>query len=268
VTSVTARLLPRDAVPAVGTLAVAGALATAAAFGNTAFGIALLGVQALVTLAWLALTEVDGAEGAAGIVLLGAAAADVLAVRNDGEGISGTVAVVALAFVASLALQLFRKHRARTADALAGTVSAVVLAVFAAHLLAAGAKTSAGLAAAALLCPAAAVVAGRASDLVSINPVLVAGARRGWLGLLAGIVASGALGAVLGVVWAPLSGASGTVLGVATGLAAVVADLALDLVATDAFDARRTAALRPLRMLLPLVVAAPVAYAAARLLIG
>jgi hypothetical protein len=268
VTSVAVRLLPRDTVPAAGTLVAAAALAAAAAFGGTVLGIALLGVQALVTLAWLALTEVDGAGGAAGIVLLGAGAADILAVRHDGEGLSGTVAVVALAFVAALALQLFRKDRARTADSLAGTVSAVVLAVFAAHLLAAGAKTSPGLAAAAVLCPAVAVAAGRAADLVSIRPALVDGARRGWLGLLAGVVASGALGAVLGVVWAPLSAASGTVLGVATGLAAAVADLALDLVAADAFDARRAAALRPLAMLLPLVVAAPVAYAAARLLIG
>jgi hypothetical protein len=263
-----ARLAPRELVPAAGTVVVAGGLATAAAFGHTAFGITLLAVQALVTLAWLALAEVDGAEGATAIVLLGAAAADVLAVRRDGEGIAGTVAVVALAFVASLALQLFRRHRARTTDALAGTVSAVVLAVFAAHLLAAYAKTSAGLAAAAVLCPAAAVAAGRAADLVSLRPLLVRGSRRGLPGLVAAVVAAGALGAVLGVAWAPLSAASGTVLGVATGLAAVVADLAVDLVAADTYDARRVAALRPLGMLLPLVVAAPVAYAAARLLIG
>jgi hypothetical protein len=261
-------LRPRDLLPAAGTLVAAGALATAAASGHTAFGLAVLAAQALVTLAWLALTEVDGAEGAAAVVLASAAGADLLAFRDGGEGIKAAAGVVALAFVASLALQLFRRHRARTTDALTGTITAVVLVVFAAHLLAAGAKTSAGLAAAALLCPAAAVAAGRAGDLVSIRPLLVADARRGWLGLLAGVAAAAGLGAVLGVAWAPLSGASGAVLGVVTGLAAAVADLAVDLAAADAFDARRAAALRPLGMLLPLVVAAPVAYAAARLLIG
>jgi hypothetical protein len=36
----------------------------------------------------------------------------------------------------------------------------------------------------------------------------------------------------------------------------------------DATDGRRADALRPLAILLPLVVAAPVAYTAARLLVG
>jgi len=119
-----------------------------------------------------------------------------------------------------------------------------------------------------MLCAGAAVVAGRAGDAILLRPALVHGAKRGALGLVLAVLASAGLGALLGVTWAPLSAASGTALGAACGVAAVVADLATDLAEDDALDERRRSALRPLAMLLPLVVAAPVAYAAARLLVG
>jgi hypothetical protein len=262
------RLAVREALPAAGAAAAAGVLAGAAAFGHTALGLAVLAVQAVVTLAWLALTDVDGAEGATAIVLAGAVAADLVAVRKEGAAVSGAVAVVALAFVASLAWQLFRPRRERVAESLAGTVSGVVLAVFAAHLLAVAAKTSGGVVAVAVLCPGAALLLGRAGDSLAVRPALATGARRGALGLVAATVAAAVLGAVLGSLWAPLSARSGAAVGVATGLAAVAADLALDLTAADALDPRRAGALRALTLLLPLVVAAPVAYAAVRLLVG
>lgn len=261
--------LPRAAVvPAVLTSTTAAALAIAAALGNTALGLVILLVQSLVALAWLAVTDVDGGEGATVIVALGAVAANVLAVRRDGEDVAGAVSIVAMAFLASLALQLFRKDRQRVVEALAGTVSAVVLVVLAAHLLAASTKTGWAVAATAMLCAGAAVLAGRAGDLLTLRPHLVVGARRGWAGLLFGLAAATLAGTALGGLWAPLSARSGTVLGVVTGLAAIAADLAIELVDADAVDARRAAALRPLTVLLPLVVAAPVAYAAARLLVG
>ena len=258
----------RSVLPAVVSLAVAAVLAGTAAMGHTAFGLALLLVQALVTLAWLAMTDVDGAEGATTVVLLGAAAADLLAVRHRGEDIASAVVVVALVFVASLALQLVRKNRRRVVEALAGTVSAAVLAVFAAHLLAASAKTGWAVAATGVLCAAGGLVVGRLGDALVLAPRLVRGAQRGWVGLILGVAAGGGLGAVLGGVWAPLSAASGSVLGVCAALAAAAADLGVDLMDADATDERRVGALRPLAVLLPLVVAAPVAYAAARLLVG
>jgi len=261
-------LPPRAALPAVLSLSVAGMLAGAAAVNNAALGLALLLTQAVVALAWLALTDVDGAEGATVIVLAGAAAADVLAVRRHGEDLAGAVTVVALAFVASLALQLFRPSRQRVVEAMAGTVSAVVLAVFAAHLLAASAKTGWAVAATAVLCAAVALVAGRAGDVILLRPRLVPTAQRGWLGLLLALAAGSALGAVLGGAWSPLSAASGVAVGAASAFAAAAADLGVDLIDADATDARRASALRPLAVLLPLVVAAPVSYAAARLLVG
>jgi hypothetical protein len=262
-------LPPRAALPAAVSLAVAAVLAGTAAAGNTAFGVALLLAQAVVTLAWLALTEVDGAQGATVIVLAGALAADLLAVRREGADLAGAVSVVALAFVASLAFQLFRPHRQRVVEALAGTVSAVVLVVFAAHLLAASAKTGWAVAATGLLCAAAALVGGRAGDVLLVRPRLLPTARRGWLGLLLGLAAGAGLGALLGGLWAPLSAGSGALVGAAAAVAAAAADLGVDLVDADvARDRRRSDALRPLAILLPLVVAAPVAYAAARLLVG
>jgi hypothetical protein len=262
------RLVLRDALPAAATLVAATVLAATAALNNAALGVALLAVQTVVALAWLALTDVDGAEAATVVVVVSGAAADLLAVRRHGEGIAASVGVVALAFVAALAVQLARSHRARTAEALAGTVSGVVLAVFAAHLLSTSARTGRAVVATGVLCAAVALLAGRAGDLAAVRPALAPGARRGLLGLVLGVAAAAGAGALMGAAWAPLSAVSGTALGVATGLAAAAADLALDLMAADAGDDRRAAALRPLSVLLPLVVAAPVAYAAARLLIG
>lgn len=262
-------LPPRAALPALLSLAAAGILAGTAAMGHTALGLALLATQAVVVLAWVAVTEVHGAEAATVVALGGAAAADLLAVRHHGEDVAATVSVVAFGFVAALAVQLFRRDRERVVEAMAGTASAVVLVVFAAHLLAASAKSGWAVAATGALCAAAALVAGRAGDVVLLRPRLAPGARRGWLGLLLGLVAGGVLGAALGGVWAPLSAASGAVVGAATAAAAVATDLAVDLVGVDTIaDERRAAALRPLAVLLPLVVAAPVAYAAARLLVG
>ena len=263
-----AGLAPRAALPALVSFGIAGVVAGAAAMGHTALGLVLLAVQAVVTLAWLAVTDVEGAEGATVIAVGAAAAADLLAVRNGGEGIADTVAVVALAFVASLAHQLLRRDRQRVVEALGGTVSAVVLAVLAAHLLAASAKTGWAVAATGVLCAAAALVAGRAGDVLSMRPRVVTGAGRGWAGVLFGFAAATLLGGALGGVWAPLSAASGTVVGATTGLAAIAADLAVELMDADALDERRAAARRALGVLLPLVVAAPVAYAAARLLVG
>lgn len=257
-----------DALPALATLIAAALLSGAAGVGSTALGLAVLATQALVTLAWLAVTDVDGSDGASVIVLVGAAAANVLAVRDEGSGIGTAVVVVALAFVASLAWQLFRKDRQRTAEALGGTTSAMVLCVLASHLLSLSAKNGPNVVTTAMLCAAAALVVGRVGDFFALRPSLATGAKRGLLGLLLATVAAGGAGAALGSLWAPLSVSSGTVLGLACGLSAVAADLGIDLADADATDERRAAALRPLAVLLPLVVAAPVAYAAARLLIG
>lgn len=262
-------LAPRDALPALLSLTAAALLAAAAAIGNTALGLTLLLAQAVVTLAWLALTEVDGAEGTTLIVLAGAAAADVLAVRRHGEDIAGAVSVVALVFVAAVAFHLFRPHRRRVVEALTGAVSACVLTVLGAHLLAASAKTGWSVAATAMLCAATALVAGRVGDVLVLRPRLVHAARRGWLGLVLAVAAGTGLGAALGADWAPLSVKSGAVVGACTALAAAAADLAVDLMDADASrEPRRSDALRPLAILVPLLVAAPVAYAATRLLVG
>lgn len=262
------RLVAGDVAPALATLAVAGVLAGVAAAGNGALGAALLAVQAVVVLAWLALTDVDGAEGATVIGVAAALGADLLAVQRGGDGIASTVGVLGGAFVLSLALQLARPHRQRTTDALAGTMTAVVLAVFAAHLLAASARTDWSVAATGVLCAGAALVAGRVGDVLAPRPAVVQGTRRGLLGLVLALAAAAVLGSVLGGAWAPLSARSGIVVGVAAAAAAVAADLATDLAHGETNDRRRRDALKPLAVLLPLVAAAPVTYAAARLLIG
>ncbi|HEX8004604.1 MAG TPA: hypothetical protein VF519_18110 [Mycobacteriales bacterium] len=262
------RLVPADAAPALGALATAGVLSGLAAAGNGAFGAGLLVAQVAVVLAWLALADVDGAEGATVIAAGAALVADLFAVRRHGDDVAATVGVIGVAFVVSLLFQLARPHRQRVTDSLAGTATAVVLVAFAAHLLATSARTDWTVAATGLLCAGAALVTGRVGDSVELRPALARGARRGALGLVLAIVASAVLGSILGGAWAPLSARSGIAVGVAAAVAAVAADLAVDVAHGDTNDQRRLSALTPLAVLLPLVAAAPVTYAAARLLIG
>lgn len=269
VTVLLSRPAARVLAPGVASACCAALLAGMAVAGPWPLFAVVLLIQVVTGLAWLAATEVPGSLGAAVVITAAAAGMDVLAVRRGHTGVEATAAVIALAFIAAVAYQLIRRARSRVTESLAVTMAGVVVAVLLSHLLVLQAtRNGESLTAVALLSIAAAQLVGRAVDAVGVRARLVPGAGRGWLALLAGSAAGTLTGALLGRSTDPLSTGSGAALGLAVALAAAAADLAVDVTAGDEIDERRRAALRPLSTCLPVMAAAPVAYAATRLLVG
>ena len=107
----------------------------------------------------------------------------------------------------------------------------------------------------------------------SLSPVLVAGATRGWPGLLVGL--AGGVGAALLVrelAAADVSAPATALLALAAAVTVATADLAVDLGATELRpgrrDARRLLALRPAAALLPYALLGPVVLLAGRLVLS
>ncbi len=263
------RDMVRPLIPALAVTAVAAALALAGAGGRAAVTLAVLAVQIVFALGWLAFTETAGSAAPATALLVAAVAADLLAWTDDGAGVGASVGVVALAVIGALGWQLVRRERHRVTESVAGLVAGVVLVVLLAHLISVRASRGGrALLTVAVLSVAVAMLGSHALDAVLPRPRIAPGALRGWPGALVAVAAGGATGFVIGGAAAPLSAASGLATGLAVAVAAVCADVAVDVSVADFLDPRRLAAARPVATLLPLVAAAPVAYAAARLLIG
>ena len=263
---------PRVLLLGAGGALVAGLLAAGALPAPVVLaGVVLVG-QLLLVLGLLALAEAPGALGAFAVSAAAAVAADVLVLVDDGA-VGGLAGVVGLALVAALLSQLARRERSRVTEALADTLLCVILVVAAAFLVALrtteGGRDTLLVASAAA---AAALLAGRLADLVVRRPRLTQGAERGWVGLLLGLAAAGAVGVVLAGRDTGLTPLSGALLGLAVGACVSAADLAVDLSAVDMRegwrDARRVDALLPVGLLLPFAVLGPVAFVAGRLVLS
>lgn len=246
---------------------VSGAVAAAAAGGRAALICAVVVVQAMLAAGWLRAAAIPGAAGAAVVVVVAAAAADGYAARDSAEPLAPVAGVVAVAFLATLLLQLAQRGRTRVTESLAVTMTGVLLVVLAAHLVAvlggAGESAAAVLVA---LAAGAAVLAGRLVDEVAPRQRPAGEVRRGWPGLLAGLVAAAAAGMLAGGNGA-LGAGSGVVIGIAVGVAATLAEVGVEQMATGLSADRRRSAVLLLGAVLPLVVAAPVGYAVTRLLV-
>lgn len=256
----------RTAAPAVVTSAV---VAAAALLGLPALVVVVVVVQVSAAAGVLLLADVPGRRESA--LLTGAAVvgADLLAVRRSGTRIGDLAAVVALAIIAAVLLELVRRDRERVTESLAATVTAAVLVVFGAHLL--SLRGSAGgprVVATALAAVAVGLLAGALVELVARGPIVASGSRRGVLGVVVSTGSAAAFGAIGGGALASVSGGQATVLALSSAAAAAVAGLVVELACADVGAARRRAAAGPLGAALPVVIAAPVAYAVSRLVIG
>jgi hypothetical protein len=272
---------PTRAAPAVvGAGMVAGVVAAAlgglALVGPAALGAGLFCVQVVVALAWLAALGTRGSLGAFGIAVAAAAAIDIVIGFTDNPDIGDAAPVVAIAFLISLLHQLARRPRRAVTVSLAGTLSSVGFAVCAASYLAllpegGGDKADA----CALFGVGAALAVARLLDLVLASPAAFPGSRRGAVGIVAGVVAAVGIGAAYGSATGSIDGGglgtgTGVRIAVIAALLALIADVAVDAVLTQAPppDERRLSALTPLGVLLPVVLAAPVAYVTGRILLG
>jgi len=250
---------------------IAAALAGLALAGTPALAAGLFCVQVVIALAWLAALGTKGSLGAFGICIAAAAAIDIVLGVTDNPDLGDAAPVVGIALVAAFLHQLSRRPRPAVTVSLAGTMSSVAFAVCAASYLALLPEGSGDKAdACALLGVGVALVVARACDLVVVVPEAFPGSRRGLIGIVLGAGAAPAIGALYGAHTAGLDGSVGLRIAVIAALLALIADVAVDAVLTQAPppDERRLSALTPLGVLLPVVLAGPVAYVTGRILLG
>lgn len=250
--------------------AAAVVLAGAAAAGRSLLVGCVIATQLGLAASWLRAAAIPALGVPLAITVAVAAAVDLLGQAGGGDRLGRLAAVVGVAFLGMLLGELVRRDRSRVTDSLVATASAVVLVVMLASPLAL-APSSGGRAvvgatfaavAAALAVAAVGAVVGAAAGGRADNGLGAAAT------LILAVVAGGGVGAAYGSV-----SQHGPRWGVAVGLAAALfaaAGWALTAGSTDHSTAPRAAgALRPsapVMALLPLALAAPVGYAAGRLL--
>jgi len=266
--------VPRPPLPGQGLAAAlfAGVLALAALPGPGGLVVAVLVLQLLLAAGLLALVEAPAWRGAAVIGVAASVAADVVALRSGDGRVGGIAGVVALSLVAALLHQLSRSDRARVTESLADTMLVVVLAAAAACLVALRRQDGGSeVLSVTLAAAAAALLAGRLGDRIGPYPPLALGATRGWPGLVLALGAGAAAAAVAAGRTGEVAGPGAVLFGLAVAAAVAAGDLAVDLAAAELVpgrrDARRTAALRPVALLLPYAVAGPIALLAGRLVL-
>jgi hypothetical protein len=268
-------VVTRAALPVVGSGLAAGivaaALAGLALVGTPVLGAGVFVVQVVVALAWLAALDARGSIGAFIIAVAAAGVMDAVIGASEDVSIGQAAPVVGIAFALSLLHQLSRRPRPGVTLSLAGTMSALVFGLCAASYVALLSERGGDeAAAAALLGAGVALAVGRLADLATTRPAVAPGSRRGLLGVVAGVVAAVGVGAAYGSGASAFGTGIGIRLAVIAAVLAVIADIAVDAVLAQAPppDERRLSALTPLGVLLPVVLAGPVAYVAGRILLG
>lgn len=246
--------------------AAAVVLAGAAAAGRSLLVGCVIATQLGLAASWLRAAAIPALGVPLAITVAVAAAVDLLGQAGGGDRLERLAGVVGVAFLGMLLGELVRRDRSRVTDSLVATASAVVLVVMLASPLAlapsSGGRAVVGATFAAVAAALAVAAVGAAAGGRADNGLGAAAT------LILAVVAGGGVGAAYGSV-----SQHGPRWGVAVGLAAALfaaAGWALTVGSTDHSTAPRAAgALRPsapVMALLPLALAAPVGYAAGRLL--
>lgn len=262
--------------PAVGfgPVVVAGALLGAAYLPRPVLAGACFLAQAALTAGWLRGRAVTLPWSVPAVALGASAAADGLLLRDRGPAATVLAAVLAVAFLVGLLLPLLDRRRSRVAEVLSVTVGLAVLDVTGALYVALRAGHDGQRAAVAALAGAGvALLAARlvdaVVDLAVVGQAVPVAGRRGLPGLVAGLGAAGAAGALYGAATRPLTPLAGLGVALTAGLLALLAEVAV----TAAFDVPAGAAPRrwaaaAVCWTMPVLVAATPAYAVARAVLG
>lgn len=251
--------------------AVAAGLAGLALVHIGALAAGVFAVQVVVALAWLAALDVPASGGAFVIVVIASGVMDGLVGSYREPDIGRGAGVVAVAVIVSLLHQVARRPRVAVTSSFGGTLSALAFAFAAASYVGLCVeKGGAEADAAALLGAGVALAAARLTDLAVPRPAPLPGSRRGIVGIFVGFGAALLVGWAYGDSQAVLGMARGTRLALVAAVIALVADLAVDAVlhAAPPVDDRARSGVPPLGILLPVVLAAPAAYVAGRILLG
>ena len=229
-------------------------------------------VQTVLALAWPAALDTRGQTGSFLIGVGASAVSDSLLAAQRSQGLRLVAAVGGLSLLAGLFQQLLRRPRPAVIGSLAATLSLVVLELATASPLALRSVVArpGDAIAAGMFGLAAAALAGRFGDLVVRRPALAPHSSRGTLGTALAIAAAAVAGAAWGNDRLPLRGQTiGLRVAVVAAVIGIVADLALDVAADAAdLDERAGTAMIPLTVVLPIALAGPAIYVAARYLLG
>lgn len=254
-----------------GAAVVAAALAGLSLLHIGALAAGVFAVQVVLALAWLAAVDVPGGGGAFVIVVIASGVMDGLVGTSDTPDIGRASGVAAVAVIVSLLHQVARRPRVQVTLSFAGTIAAVCFALAAASYIALSVQQDGDAAdAVALLGAGVSLGIARLADLALPRPAAVPGSRRGVVGLLLGFAFAALVGWAYGGARAVLGAGDGIRLAVVAAVIALVADLAVDGVLRGAppQDERARSGVPPLGILLPVVLAAPAAYVAGRILLG
>lgn len=246
-------------------------LVLASTGGGLAAVIAVVAVlQALLIGGWVVALEPPGPIGAAVIACAAAVAADIVLAARDRPSLSALIGVLGLAFVALILHQLFRGPvRVKVTDSMARLATLVVVTGALAALVVTRRGTSGpDLLVAAVLAMGIALVVGHLVDLVVSVPRFADGIPRGLPALLIGAIGGGAT-----AIWRlhHLSGV-GTVeagfLGVALGLVVGLVAVGVSYLELAPRGTAGRLAAPYLQVVLPIALAAPVAYLLSRVVAG
>ena len=251
--------------------AVAAGLAGLALLHIGALAAGVFVVQVVVALAWLAALDVPAGGGAFVIVVAASGVMDGVVGSYHQPDIGRAAGVAAVGVIVSLLHQIARRPRVAVTLSFGGTLSALLFAFAAASYVGLCVEKGGDVAdAAALLGAGVALGTARLTDLALPRPAPLPGSRRGVVGLFVGLGAALLVGWAYGDAQAVLGTARGTRLALVAAVIALVADLAVDAVlhAAPPAEARARSGVPPLGILLPVVLAAPAAYVAGRILLG
>jgi hypothetical protein len=248
-------------VPSLLPAALVAVLALAAAVGRPLLGAGVAAVQVVFTLGGVRPAALPVAPAGAWLALVASVATSAWMVLGNTTGIWPVAALLSLAFVAAILIQLLRRDgRQAMTTSLTITVAACALAMLPVAWLALLAGEG-GVDSVWLGLLGVGVVG--LTEPLPVPPAV----RRSAAVLLAGAVAAG-LVLVDGGVAASVPAVAAVVVAVFAALAAVIAVAAINRVADEVDDGSTVAVLTPLRMTLPVVVAAPVSYVLGRILLG
>jgi hypothetical protein len=250
--------------------AVALLVAVPDAAGDPGRLAAVAGLQAALVIVWSFATARGELLGSLLFGALAALAADVVMVVPDRPTVGGLLGVLGIGVPAAVLRQMFRRPREALVASLAGSVLLLcALCALALLLRELGGSEGARLSANALLAVGAAVVAAHVVDLVLPRPQIAYGVPRGLLGLVAAVLAAGA------VTWFRrrpedlFDTLGAAIYGGVVGAVAVLVSLAASYIVVQADRAARAPrrrgrwALPAIQALLPIAACAPLALALA-----
>lgn len=246
--------------PALAAAGLTGVLLLGSVAGETTLALAVMVVQVVLLAGLVRHVGVPMARAAGGLALLtGAAAALTAAYRGGAAGFSLVAAILGLAFLGGIVLQLARRHgRNELTTSLTFTMTAVVLAVLLVPWVVLRTTPNGAVSVGVALAGVIAVC------LVEVFP----GSRPMWR--LVGVIAAVGLGALLASIQVLHDVAPPVnimVLAALAGLLATTASAVVDRIQSESSPGGTSRAVA-LRAALPVTFAAPAAYVLGRLLVG